>query len=320
MVQTLRMALLSALVLAAIDASAAPQAAPDWAFTPNPKPHDAQPGTTPQSVPGSAAAFSAQALDDVFNVRDWFPADHAAMPPLVAHGAPPALFACGYCHLPNGAGRPENARLAGLPAAYILRQVADFASGARGTLRPDRMPPRFMAQVARAAMASPGLAEAAAYFAAIRLPATLRVVETATIPRVQLTGFVFSRAPGSFTEPLADRIVELPDDNRLFELRDARVTYTAYVPPGSLARGESLVRHGDGARPACTSCHGVDLRGMGEAPPLAGRSPSYLARQLYDIQAGARHGSRAALMRPVVARLDGTAIRDIVAYVASLPQ
>jgi hypothetical protein len=41
------------------------------------------------------------------------------------------VFACGFCHLPNGLGRPENSSLAGLPASYIVQQVADFKSGAR---------------------------------------------------------------------------------------------------------------------------------------------------------------------------------------------
>ena len=36
---------------------------------------------------------------------------------------------------------------------------------------------------------------------------------------------------------------------------------------------------------------------------VAGRSPSYLARQMYDIQAGTRHGEWAELMKPVVAKL-----------------
>ncbi len=319
MLQIVRLAIIALALVVAGRAPAGYAAVPEWAFTPNPAPHNAPLSLVARSVPGSVASFSPQALKDMFAVHDWFPGDHPAMPPMVARGAPPAMFACGYCHLPNGAGRPENARLAGLPAAYILRQVAEFASGARGTVRADRSPPRLMAQTARAAMASPGLAAVAAYFAAIAPPSTLRVVETATIPRVVLDGFVYRRADGGGTEPVGDRLVELPDDSTLFELRDPRVTYTIYVAPGSLARGETLVRRGDGTRPACTICHGGDLRGLADTPPLAGRSPSYLARQLFDIQAGARHGSRAALMRPVVAHLAGGDIRDIVAYLASLP-
>ena len=42
---------------------------------------------------------------------------------------------------------------------------------------------------------------------------------------------------------------------------------------------------------ACTVCHGGDLRGLGPVPTLAGRSPSYIVRQLYDMQRGNRNGA-----------------------------
>jgi hypothetical protein len=42
---------------------------------------------------------------------------------------------------------------------------------------------------------------------------------------------------------------------------------------------------------------------MGPVPHLAGRSPSYLVRQMYDMQAGTRHGEWASLMKPVVQKL-----------------
>ena len=35
------------------------------------------------------------------------------------------------CHLPTGLGHPENSRLPGTTASYLLRQLADFRSGAR---------------------------------------------------------------------------------------------------------------------------------------------------------------------------------------------
>ena len=52
-------------------------------------------------------------------------------PTIVAHGRKPEVFACGYCHLPNGQGRPENASLAGQPADYIVQQVEDMREGTR---------------------------------------------------------------------------------------------------------------------------------------------------------------------------------------------
>ena len=67
-------------------------------------------------------------------------------------------------------------------------------------------------------------------------------------------------------------------------------------------------------------CHGADLLGLGDAPPIAGRSPSYLVRQLYDFKTGARDDMRAVLMKPVVARLTPAQMTDIAAYVAALPR
>ena len=57
---------------------------------------------------------------------------------------------------------------------------------------------------------------------------------------------------------------------------------------------------------------------MGPVPALAGRSPSYMARQLYDFQSGARKGTWSPLMKGVVANLTPTDILNIVAYTSSL--
>ena len=69
----------------------------------------------------------------------------------------------------------------------------------------------------------------------------------------------------------------------------------------------------------CTICHGADLRGLGTVPGIAGRSPSYLARQMYDIQVGTRHGEWSELMKPVVAKLTNEDFVAIAAYVSSRP-
>ena len=52
-------------------------------------------------------------------------------------------------------------------------------------------------------------------------------------------------------------------------------------------------------------------------PPIAGRSPSYIARQLFDIQAGTRRGAGTDLMKIIVAKLDPDDMAAIAAYVAS---
>jgi cytochrome c553 len=48
-------------------------------------------------------------------------------------------------------------------------------------------------------------------------------------------------------------------------------------------------------------------------PGIARRSPSYLARQMYDIQVGARRGAWSELMKAVVAKLTNEDFVNIVA-------
>jgi len=94
-------------------------------------------------------------------------------------------------------------------------------------------------------------------------------------------------------------------------LRDPRSSFIAYVPVGSIKKGEALAR-------SCGVCHGADLQGLGPVPGIAGRSPSYLARQLYDMQAAARRGEWAELMKPVVTRMSDEDLVNVSAYVASM--
>lgn len=68
----------------------------------------------------------------------------------------------------------------------------------------------------------------------------------------------------------------------------------------------------------CYICHGDDLKGLGDVPGIAGMSPFYMARQLWDIKYGARTGTSAALMLAVVANLTYDDVIALTAYVASL--
>ena len=88
------------------------------------------------------------------------------------------------------------------------------------------------------------------------------------------------------------QIVEVPEDTVQTEpLRNPRSGFIAYAPIGSIKKGETLVTTGGGGRTVqCGVCHGADLKGAGNVPGIAGRSPSYLVRQMYDMQAGTRRG------------------------------
>jgi len=121
-------------------------------------------------------------------------------------------------------------------------------------------------------------------------------------------------------EPLGMRIMETPENVEHAEvLRDPYSGFIAYVPVGSVAKGEELVTTGAGKTIQCNICHGPGLNGLGFVPGIAGRSPTYAVRQMYDMREGTRRGASAALMQPVVANLTTEDMISIAAYVASLP-
>lgn len=272
----------------------------------------------PQHLPGSTAAVSWKQARDLFFAPDWHPEAHPPMPEVVASGRKPDVRACGSCHRAEGTGGPENAVLAGLPAAYFIQQIADFKSGARKYSGPPRTGSVLMTAAAKG-LTDAEVQAAAAYFSAMKPKKIIKVVESDTVPKTYIARLFFAKVPEGGTEPLGRRIVEMPDDVAQFELRDSRTQFTAYVPLGSIAKGEALAKTGgSGTTIACDTCHGPDLKGSGPIPGIAGRSPSYIVRQLYDIQQGARAGDASALMKPTVEKLTQDDMISLAAYVSSL--
>ncbi|MDB5620225.1 c-type cytochrome [Tardiphaga sp.] len=284
-----------------------------WDTTFNPPPAD----DVLQRLPGSAAAYSSVQSRNLFLAPDWHPDDHPPMPEIVALGRKPDVRACGSCHRADGAGGPENASLAGLPAAYMVQQIADFKNGTRKFSGPPRTAVTLMVAVAKA-MTEAESQTAADYFSALTLKKNIKVIESDSVPETYVARLFFAKQPAGGTEPLGPRIIEVPDDVVQFELRDTRSQFTAYVPVGSIKRGKALAAVANGAVQPCATCHGEDLRGVADIPRIAGRSPSYLARQLYDFQHGARTSDLSALMKPMVEGLSQDDIVSLAAYVASL--
>jgi cytochrome c553 len=65
-------------------------------------------------------------------VAYWYPNMYPPMPKIVQYGNKDTqVRACGSCHLPTGTGHDESAYMAGLPASYFIRQMADWKSGDR---------------------------------------------------------------------------------------------------------------------------------------------------------------------------------------------
>lgn len=191
---------------------------------------------------------------------------------------------CALCHLPNGAGHVESASLAWLPAAYIVRQFAEFRSRERRI--------------------TVGDARARQFLSALKSSYAEEQVRAAA---------------GGNTELLGSRIVELPVSESALRNRDAHSGFVAYVPEGSIAKGKILVTAAKGGGAACTACHGTSLHGLGDIPPLAGRPPTYLVRQLWNYRSDERRGSMSAPMQAIAARLRVDDMLAMAAYLASLP-
>ena len=315
--------LLAVSLLAAITTVSFAQGAespPEWAFSSNPLDFKPVPDDgTVRRVPGSTAGYTLSQVRDRFVAPDWHPADYPPMPESVARGRKPEAFACGFCHRADGPGGPENANLTGLPIAYIMQQIRDFKSGARISSVSNRSNIMNKVLVAKA-VSDTELQAAAAYFSSIKPRSIVTVRESSTAPKTYVTGNHLVAVTSGEREPLGQRIIEVPDNFEQFESRDTRASFTAYVPPGSIKKGQALAADGGGGKTVqCAICHGAGLKGMGPWPGIAGRSPSYIVRQLYDFKHGTRAGTGSALMKPAVEKLSVEDMLNLAAYAASLP-
>ncbi len=291
---------------------------PTWAFLWDPTVQVHPPSEMPIVLPGSNATFSWKQARDLFVALDWHPDAHPAMPDIVANGRKPEVRACGSCHRVEGTGGPENASLAGLPVAYFIQQIADFKSGARMMSAPARPSTQLMLASVKG-LTDADIRAAAEYFAGLERKSVIKVVESEMIPKTGPSRLFYAKSSDGGTESLGQRIVEMPDDVDQFELRDSRATFTAYVPVGSVAKGAALAKTGgSGATTACNLCHGPELKGLDAVPAIAGRSPTYIMRQLYEFQHGSRSGGASALMKQTVDKLSQEDMIAIAAYVASL--
>jgi cytochrome c553 len=295
--------LMSASLAAQIPARAAQP--PGWAFF---VPADDAASLLPPAVRAQT--------QDPMNPPDWYPDEHPPMPAIVARGSPPQdtgappSMPCALCHLPNGAGHVESASLAGLSLEYMIGQMADFRSGARSINVGNAGAARFLTALKRT-YTGDQVRAAAGYFASLQPTNWIRVRETNRVPRsvVNPATLMRVRIPGAGSEPLGNRIIELAEDDSKLINRDA---HSGYIAKGkALAAGVGSV--------ACAACHGPTLTGLDGAPPLAGRPPTYLVRQLWNFKNGVRRGSLGAPMQAVAASMNTGQMLALGAYLASLP-
>jgi len=284
------------------------QTRPSWAFL---TPDKQQPTVTeeagPIRIPDSTKTYLPKEIENLANPPDWFPDEHGAVPKVVAGAPGSTALACGSCHLMRGQGHPESADLAGMPVEYIVRQMADFADGKR--IDPARM--NAIAKITSAEDARQG----AEWFAALQPTVWVKVMESATVPMsyVSTKGRMRLPLPGAGTEPLGNRIIELPQDPARAQSRDPHSGFLAYVPKGSIEKGKKRAATGQ-----CAICHGDDLKGIGDVPRIAGLHPAYIARQLYYFRGNEYSGTSSALMKKVVSKLSDDDILTISAYAAPL--
>lgn len=303
------------LVLFGLSMTAQPQIPtrkdPDWAFHVINGALPAEPAG-PRTLPGSTLTFPSTQIDDLRNPPDWFPELNAPKPQIVKYGHGDAL-ACGACHLMSGSGHPESADLTGFTAAYLMQQLEDFRTGARK----DSSRMNGIVQ----GLSDEEMRKASEWFAGLKPQVWAKVIEAATVPKTFVgAGRMRFVSPGGMTEPIGNRIITLPQDQSRATLRDPRSGFIAYVPPGSIAKGETLVKNGgNGKTVACALCHGDTLTGLGNVPRIAGLHPIYIVRQLYLFKDGFRNGADAQLMKKPVEKLTDEDIVSISAYVGSLP-
>ena len=301
-----------ALLIACAPANAADK--PDWAFpvTEKVQPPSNEDPAKIHITPGSALKLTRAQINDMYNAPNWFPDMYPPMPPIVQHGnRERQVRACGSCHLPTGTGHDESAYMAGLPVAYFVRQMGDWKSG-------DRKYGGTMVAMAKV-ITDAEIKEAADYFASLKPRPWIRVVEADVVPKTYIgPGNKRLLHPDGGSEPIANRIIEVPEDEEIVLNRDPRSGFVAYVPTGSLTKGRKLVTTGGETTIRCDICHGSGLRGLVDVPAIAGRHPNYIVRQLWNMQNGERVGNSPALMRQVVEKLSVDDMLALAAYSASL--
>jgi cytochrome c553 len=297
--------------------SRAQDAAPAWAYPWDPSFKASTDDGIARRVPDSALALTLPQTRDFYFAPDWHPDDHPPMPRIVSGGRKPDVFACGFCHRADGPGGPENSSLAGLPASYIVRQMQEFRDGTRKTSTPERGPFKAMVRVAKN-VTDDEIMAAALYFSALKPRHVINVIETEMVPKTYVAGSFLTVSLGGEKEPLGRRIIEVPEDIDQFEHRDSHARFVAYVPVGSIKAGQKLVTTGIGneATSQCQACHGPDLRGLAEVPGIAGRSPSYIVRQLYDFKHGTRNPN--SMMAPGAQKMTTDDMIALASYAASL--
>lgn len=280
-----------------VAAMAADAPGPDWAFM---TPDANAPAPNPPAAGGGGA-----------------PAAQPAVQPgalrIVLGGKGDTVRPCNTCHTPSGMGQPESANIRGLNAAYFERQMQDFKSGNRAGPRSGAM-----AGFAKG-LSDDEIKQVAAYYAELKPAPWTKVSESNMAPKTMVgRNSQRTKVAGTDTEQVGKRIIEVANTPAAIR-QMAEPAFVAYVPPGALGGGKTLVITGAGGKTqACSGCHGNRLQGKDDVPGIAGRSPVYIARQIYSFKNNVRKGPMAEIMKGVVAKLSDDDVIAVSSYVSSL--
>jgi cytochrome c553 len=209
--------LIGVLALALVPTFAAAAEKPDWAFPVTEKvqpPPRFDANRVRPAPPGSTLSITRAKADDMYDIPNWFPNMYPPMPAIVQYGNKERqVRACGSCHLPTGTGHDESAYMAGLPAPYFIRQMADWKSG-------DRKFGATMVTMAKV-ITDAEISDAAGYFASLKPRPWIRVVEADAVPKSYIgQGNKRLVHPDGGSEPLGNRIIEVPEDEEVVVYRD----------------------------------------------------------------------------------------------------
>ena len=293
-----------------------PAGLPEWAYTPpppagSPPPPSRSAGRRQRrfSIAGTDKTMTRGALRGVKEIPDWYPGDRQRSDAAIVRDGKEGVRACGFCHLADGTGRPENAPVNSLHVAYFIQQMQDYKNGLRKSADPRKKNTNNMIAFAKEAT-DEEIKAAAEYFAAPALPEAHQGHRVAHGPEGASPGRDAHGDPQTKAAAWS-RSATRSSRCRTTTCAPRRVTRT-WARPRTCRQG---AQQGQGARRE-VSVHHLPRPEPGRARPragLAGRSPSYMMRQLFDMKVGARRGPWFDLMKPIV---DSMSVQDLLALSA----
>ena len=144
-----------------------------------------------------------------------------------------------------------------------------MTAGLRKSAEPRKHNAQQMVDFAHA-MTDAEIAQAAAYYGALPPTVRIKVVETATVPKMRSQEGMWLPDDSGAREAIDNRVIETPADVRREQLRDPHAGFIAYAPRGAVAKGNGALAAGPW--PRFLSWRKADRQwrhGAGHCRPLA---------------------------------------------------